>query len=146
MKSPGPSWWCGLDSLHLMVSGLSAQTCSLGLASCVLFCCLCPDRQIYPSPISRQLPTGCFPQNSKPLRSSWAAAPTQATTTARIVIICAHDPQLPTVWASRIGLGKPLLSSQPQRHQETAAGGRAVQQTNTHQVDLRSNVSSSLPI
>ena len=51
-----------------------------------------------------QFPTCCFPQNSKPLRSSWAAAPARATTAVHVIIICAHDPQLPTVRASQICL------------------------------------------
>ncbi|XP_057349846.1 elongin BC and Polycomb repressive complex 2-associated protein-like [Manis pentadactyla] len=35
-----------------------------------------------------QFPTCCFSQNSKPLRSSWAAAPAQAASTARTVMTC----------------------------------------------------------
>lgn len=87
-------WWC---------RALSAQTCFLSLAPRVLFCCLCPAFQNHPSPISSQVPNRLPPQNSRPLRSSWTAAPAQATTVAHGVIICAHDTQLPTVWASQTG-------------------------------------------
>lgn len=87
-------WW---------YQALSTQTCFLSLAPRTLFCCLCPAFQNHPSPVSSQVPNRLPPQNSRPLRSSWAAAPAQAITVAHGVIICAHDTQLPTVWASQTG-------------------------------------------
>lgn len=77
---------------------LSAWLCPLGLAQCVLFCYLCSDHGVL-HPLFLMC---CSPQTSMPSRDSWAAAPVQATTTAHSIIVHAHGPQLPTIWASQI--------------------------------------------
>ena len=103
MKLSGPSVWAA--PLQPVLSGVSPQAPSaantpLSLAQHGLFCSLCAHCWATQAP-SPHFPTCCFPQNSQPWGSSRAAAPAQAATAVHIVIIYAHDPQLPTVGPHR---------------------------------------------